>query len=102
MPLTPPSHFPNPLQPLACLRALSVLKKTLHHCPPISALTTPYVWAPPPLTVLMLQQRPQNIPPMLPSALLRPPPTCLMLSATYHLYATVLDPWGTMACFSKK
>ncbi|MBW0512078.1 hypothetical protein O181_051793 [Austropuccinia psidii MF-1] len=37
-------------------------------------------------------KRPQDIPPMLPSTLLKPSPTCLILSTTYHAYAHVLDP----------
>ncbi|MBW0580482.1 hypothetical protein O181_120197 [Austropuccinia psidii MF-1] len=47
--------------------------------PPISALTHPYSSA--------YLLRPQDIPPMSPSPLLRLPPTCLMLSPTYHPYA---------------
>ncbi|MBW0591062.1 hypothetical protein O181_130777 [Austropuccinia psidii MF-1] len=55
---------------------------------PISSLTTPYASAPPPLTILMLPQRPQDMPLMPPSTPLTPNP----LSAAYHPYHQVLDP----------
>ncbi|MBW0467071.1 hypothetical protein O181_006786 [Austropuccinia psidii MF-1] len=43
------------------------------------------------LTILTLLQRPQDMPPTLPSTPLTPPPTHIILSATYHAYAHVLD-----------
>ncbi|MBW0491098.1 hypothetical protein O181_030813 [Austropuccinia psidii MF-1] len=46
----------------------------------------------PPLTILTLLRCPQDIPLMPPSTLLMPPPTCLILSAAYHPYASVLAP----------
>ncbi|MBW0578712.1 hypothetical protein O181_118427 [Austropuccinia psidii MF-1] len=100
MPPMPPSHWPNPLQPLACLRACSTLKKSIRCLPhhylrftPAersgrhSNTSPPSLPSPPqPLTILTLPWHRQDMPPTLPSALLTPPPTHLMLSA-----ASVLD-----------
>ncbi|MBW0544902.1 hypothetical protein O181_084617 [Austropuccinia psidii MF-1] len=55
--------------------------------PPISALTTPAPSSPP-LTILTLPQRPQDMPPKPPSTPLTPNP----LSAAYHPYPQILDP----------
>ncbi|MBW0533904.1 hypothetical protein O181_073619 [Austropuccinia psidii MF-1] len=49
----------------------------------------------PPLTILTLPRRPQDMPLTLPSTPLMPNP----LSTSYHPYAQVLDPWGTVACW---
>ncbi|MBW0576459.1 hypothetical protein O181_116174 [Austropuccinia psidii MF-1] len=43
---------PNPPQRFACLRAHTTLQMRLRHCPPISILTTPYAFTPPPLPSL--------------------------------------------------
>ncbi|MBW0480644.1 hypothetical protein O181_020359 [Austropuccinia psidii MF-1] len=49
------------------------------------------LWFPPPLlTILTLLRHPQDIPPTLPSTLLPPPPTRLMLSTAYHAYSCVV------------
>ncbi|MBW0529075.1 hypothetical protein O181_068790 [Austropuccinia psidii MF-1] len=63
--------------------------------PPISALTTPYAYAPPPqLTILTLLRGPQFMPPTPPSTPLTPPRTRLILSAAYHPYArSALPTW---------
>ncbi|MBW0592059.1 hypothetical protein O181_131774 [Austropuccinia psidii MF-1] len=39
---------PNPHQCFACLRARTALQLRLLHCPPISILTTPHAFTPPP------------------------------------------------------
>ncbi|MBW0542337.1 hypothetical protein O181_082052 [Austropuccinia psidii MF-1] len=59
--------------------------------PPISALITPYTSTPPPLTIHMLPQFPQDIPPMPPSTLLIPSPTRLILFAIYHPYTLAVS-----------
>ncbi|MBW0500344.1 hypothetical protein O181_040059 [Austropuccinia psidii MF-1] len=97
MPLTAPfSHPPNPLHLLPSLCPCSSLprafKMRLQYHPPISTLTTPYASTPPPLTILTLQQSPQDMPPTLPSTPLTPPPTHPILPAAYHPYTKVLDP----------
>ncbi|MBW0535592.1 hypothetical protein O181_075307 [Austropuccinia psidii MF-1] len=43
---------PNLPQHFACLRACTALQMRLQHCPPISVLTTPYAFTPPPLPSL--------------------------------------------------
>ncbi|MBW0574594.1 hypothetical protein O181_114309 [Austropuccinia psidii MF-1] len=43
---------PNPPRCFACLRARTALQMRLRHCPPISVLTTPYAFTPPPLPSL--------------------------------------------------
>ncbi|MBW0580448.1 hypothetical protein O181_120163, partial [Austropuccinia psidii MF-1] len=43
---------PNPPRCFACLRAGTTLQMRLRHCPPISVLTTPYAFTPPPLPSL--------------------------------------------------
>ncbi|MBW0593399.1 hypothetical protein O181_133114 [Austropuccinia psidii MF-1] len=43
---------PNPPQHFACLRARTALQMRLRHCHPISVLTTPYTFTPPPLPSL--------------------------------------------------
>ncbi|MBW0552188.1 hypothetical protein O181_091903 [Austropuccinia psidii MF-1] len=47
-------HWLPPPQCLACLRACTALQMTLHNCPPISVLTTPYAFTPLPLPSLRL------------------------------------------------
>ncbi|MBW0541107.1 hypothetical protein O181_080822 [Austropuccinia psidii MF-1] len=39
---------PNPPQRFACLCTRTALQMRLQHCPPISVLTTPYAFTPPP------------------------------------------------------
>ncbi|MBW0510518.1 hypothetical protein O181_050233 [Austropuccinia psidii MF-1] len=43
---------PNSPRRFACLRARTALQMRLRHCPPISVLTTPYAFTPPPLPSL--------------------------------------------------
>ncbi|MBW0565440.1 hypothetical protein O181_105155 [Austropuccinia psidii MF-1] len=43
---------PSPPQRFACLRTRTALQMRLQHCPPISVLTTPYAFTPPPLPSL--------------------------------------------------
>ncbi|MBW0560126.1 hypothetical protein O181_099841 [Austropuccinia psidii MF-1] len=43
---------PNPPRRFACLRTRTALHMRLQHCPPISVLTTPYAFTPPPLPSL--------------------------------------------------
>ncbi|MBW0576201.1 hypothetical protein O181_115916 [Austropuccinia psidii MF-1] len=43
---------PNPARCFACLQARTALQMRLQHCPPISILTTPYAFTPPPLPSL--------------------------------------------------
>ncbi|MBW0553833.1 hypothetical protein O181_093548 [Austropuccinia psidii MF-1] len=45
-------HWLPPPQRLACFRARTALQMRLRHCPPISVLTTPYAFTPPPLPFL--------------------------------------------------
>ncbi|MBW0549323.1 hypothetical protein O181_089038 [Austropuccinia psidii MF-1] len=40
---------PNPLRCFACLQACTALQMRLQHCPPISVLTTPCAFTPPPI-----------------------------------------------------
>ncbi|MBW0537691.1 hypothetical protein O181_077406 [Austropuccinia psidii MF-1] len=49
-----PHWLPHP-RGLACLRARTALQMRLQHCPPISILTTPYTFTPPPLPSLCSQ-----------------------------------------------
>ncbi|MBW0496340.1 hypothetical protein O181_036055 [Austropuccinia psidii MF-1] len=58
--------------------------------PPISALSTPYASTSLWLKIFMLPPKPQDIPPTLPSTLVMPPPTSLILCAAYHAYASVV------------
>ncbi|MBW0576637.1 hypothetical protein O181_116352 [Austropuccinia psidii MF-1] len=77
---------PNPLPYLPCLCARTPLQMRLRHFPPISALTTPYASTPPPLTIFMLLQRPQDETTMPPSPLLTLLHPRLIFSLAYNPY----------------
>ncbi|MBW0480066.1 hypothetical protein O181_019781 [Austropuccinia psidii MF-1] len=89
--LNPPyafSHLPLPSTLLTPSPTCLILSTAYHpytcvvpsqHAPN-AAPTNPYASAPPPLTILTLLWRPQDMPPT-------PSPTCLILSSNYHPYA---------------
>ncbi|MBW0483690.1 hypothetical protein O181_023405 [Austropuccinia psidii MF-1] len=74
------------LQRLACLCACTPLQMRLRHCPPISALTTPYASIPLPLTIFTLLQGPQDETTILPSPLLMLLHPRLIFSLAYNPY----------------
>ncbi|MBW0559041.1 hypothetical protein O181_098756 [Austropuccinia psidii MF-1] len=45
-------HWLLPPRRLACLRTRTALQIRLQHCPPITVVTTPYAFTPPPLPSL--------------------------------------------------
>ncbi|MBW0567125.1 hypothetical protein O181_106840 [Austropuccinia psidii MF-1] len=53
---------PNPPRRFARLRAHTTLQMRLQHCPPISVLTTPYAFTPPPLPSLCSRVPSQHAP----------------------------------------
>ncbi|MBW0591064.1 hypothetical protein O181_130779 [Austropuccinia psidii MF-1] len=71
-------HWLPPPQRLACLPTCTTLQMRLQHCPPISVLTTPYTFTPPPLPSLHLcSALPTCLQHSLPSLRLRSAlPTC--------------------------
>ncbi|MBW0543171.1 hypothetical protein O181_082886 [Austropuccinia psidii MF-1] len=94
---------PNPLQPLAFLRACTALTPTTpqdhqyiplilppHVCPHPSLCFRNPTSPSPLLTILMLPQDPQDMPLTPPSTPFKPPPTLLILYATYHPYTHVV------------
>ncbi|MBW0512452.1 hypothetical protein O181_052167 [Austropuccinia psidii MF-1] len=53
--------------------------------PPISALRTPYAFSTPPLAILMLRWRPQDMPPTTPSTLLLALHPRHLVSSCFHI-----------------
>ncbi|MBW0467586.1 hypothetical protein O181_007301 [Austropuccinia psidii MF-1] len=80
-----------PQQPHVCPHpSLRFSTPTTYHS--YDTATHPCASAPPPPTILMLPQDPQDMPPMLLSNVCPHQSLCFCPSATYHPYTPILDP----------